>query len=139
MKIATGTKYTAMMWAPQRSQILIFIFCWNFCWDLKSNLCPLLVQCGRETKAKCLGPVFIGRPQNNGISGRLPTLVHIWHRYSVKNSHKLPYVIHLFLVPSLLHPLQTSYKHRPLQQLENKLDLVRCGPRSIRSEANEEV
>ena len=24
MKIATGTKYTAMMWAPQRSQILIF-------------------------------------------------------------------------------------------------------------------
>ena len=39
-----------ILWKPEHQ---IYIFCWNFCWDLKSNLCPLLVQCGgwgRERK-----------------------------------------------------------------------------------------
>ena len=28
---------------------IIFVFCWNFCWKLKSNLGPLLVKCAGAT------------------------------------------------------------------------------------------
>ena len=31
-----------ILWKPKHQ---IFMVCWSFHWDLKSNLCPLLVQC----------------------------------------------------------------------------------------------
>ena len=34
--------HLCILWKPQHH---IFILCWNFCWELKSNLYPLPQQC----------------------------------------------------------------------------------------------
>ena len=39
-----------ILWKPQH---LIFIFCWNFHCQLKSNLRPLLERCAQQTCIRC--------------------------------------------------------------------------------------
>ena len=75
-----------ILWKPKHQ---IFIICWNFRWDLKSNLCPPLAQSGRKPLSTSSSAPFF-RPTTAPLAAMFANAPSRYHGRRTRRSELQP-------------------------------------------------